>query len=89
MSPLPQLTDKLELRKKLRQETKCHKCGEQCRYIHDDKVWCRSCLDCEQYPQFAHLTQQEREDLRAKAIENIKSRGFVNAGNLQPSVGFK
>lgn len=86
--PMPMLTDKLELRKLLRLETKCHKCGEPCRYIHNDAVWCRTCLDIEQYPQFAHLTQEEREQKRLDAVKAPMKVSIVNATALT-GLGFK
>jgi hypothetical protein len=50
------------------------------RYIHNNKHWCRECLDKEQYPQLAHLTQEEREQVRADTLKNVKNRGFLNTG---------
>jgi hypothetical protein len=83
--PMPMLVDRLARRKELRALTECHKCGEPCRYIHDDAVWCRTCLDIEQYPQFSHLTQAEREQLRIDASKKDVKVSIVNAA----SVGFR
>jgi MinD superfamily P-loop ATPase len=86
--PMPQLTYGLEERIKLRQQTECHKCKEPCRYIYQDMVWCRTCLDCEQYPQLAHLTQEEREAGRLTALRRETKVSLVNADNLS-RIGFK
>jgi hypothetical protein len=55
----------------------CHICGEAPRYVWKDQVWCRVCLDKEQYPELAHLTQDEREAKRW-AIARGDRRGIIN-----------
>jgi hypothetical protein len=60
----------------------CQQCETAPRqYVSKDKVWCRECLDKEEYPDFAHLTQEEREALRR---ENSKGRRdhVVNSKNM-------
>jgi hypothetical protein len=87
--PMPQLLDNLERRKVLRAQTECHQCKEPCRYIYQDTVWCRTCLDNVMYPQLAHLTQIERDALRTEyAARETKKISLVNAGNVAPRIGF-
>jgi hypothetical protein len=78
---------KADLHAKLRLETKCHKCGEACRYIFKETVWCRTCLDIEQYPHLAHLTQEEREQLRRDAAKKEIRVSIVNTTNTG-KIGF-
>lgn len=85
---MPQLLDGLAERVKLRQQTECHQCKEPCRYIYQETVWCRTCLDNAQYPQLAHLTQAEREQLRLDSLKSEKKIVLVNANNLAPRIGF-
>lgn len=86
---MPQLNEKAELREKLRQTKECHKCnGTNRLYIHDWKVWCRTCLDIEQYPKLAHLSQEARDELRQKAVQGETTVPLVNAKNLMGRIGF-
>lgn len=73
----------------LRKVTECQTCGEPSRYVYNEKVWCRSCLDKEQYPHLAQLTQAERDQMRVEASKGESERGIVNTGNLKPKgIGF-
>jgi len=67
----------------------CHKCEEAARYIYRDRVWCRICLDVEQYPALAHLTQAEREGKRAEQVLPSPKRDTINTESLKKAkLGF-
>jgi len=75
-----------------RNQPTCHKCGADSRYLHQKLAWCRTCLDIEQYPALAHLTQEEREERRIY-FSKTGSYSLINAGNMkkkteQSSIGF-
>lgn len=61
-------------------KTACCKCGTEPRYIWQDEKWCKTCLDNEQYPHLAHLTQEERDEMR-RTIRK-PSTGIVNAKGI-------
>lgn len=86
--PMPQLNDRQVLREQLRKSAACHKCQGPFQYIHDWKPWCKVCLDCEMYPNLVHLTQEERDELRRKAVQGEGKVSLVNAGNLTGKIGF-
>jgi hypothetical protein len=67
----------------------CQKCNEApSRYYHKDECWCRTCMDIHDYPHLAHLTQQEREDMRQENLKNTKGRGIFNTENFKTGIGF-
>lgn len=69
----------------------CHKeCGRKARYIARDLHWCKFCLDTEEYPHLAGLTQEERDELKAKNLAAIGRTNIVNSNNLRTgNAGFK
>lgn len=67
----------------------CNKCHAPRKYLYDHKAWCRTCLDIEQYPNSAHLTQEEREQNRITISKADPNRGMINGGNIKKqSTGF-
>lgn len=70
---------------------KCNKCGEQAKYISRNTHWCRYCLDTEDYPHLAGLSQEERDGIKEENLAKITGARLVNAENLKnPSgIGFK
>jgi hypothetical protein len=82
--PMPMLDAQKHI--ELRKVTECQTCGAPSRYIYKEKVWCRTCLDNEQWPHLAHLTQEERDQRRRNFASGERQNNIINAGNLK--IGF-
>ena len=69
---------------------KCNKCGEQAKYIAKDTHWCKYCLDTEDYPHLAGLSQEERDVIKAENLEKMGKSSIVNVKNMDTpgKIGF-